>query len=418
VTATADQPTADETPESRTGGLLGAAVVVALLALLGFVNSTMVLVVLVIAFVVFMHELGHYLTARWTGMKATEFFLGFGPRIFSFRRGETDFGLKPILLGAYVKIIGMHNLDDVDASEENRTYRQQSYPRRILVASAGSLMHFAMAIVGLFVFLMVWGSPVIPDRDAWEVRDAPAAFRDGSPAFAGSSGVQAGDRILTIEGQSALEWGDFVEVVVANPGETVELVIERDGQELTLVVPVVVNPETGGGRIGIGAAQGAADYEDVGILGAAGSSFTTFFDMSWDALAAMGQIFSNLGELADRIVSPPNDPTANDNLETRPLSLVGAVQVGARDNLTREDRLRLFIGFNIFIGIFNLLPLLPLDGGHIAVATYERIREGRSGRRHMIDITRLMPITYAVVMFLVFFGLGALYLDIANPLNF
>jgi len=418
VTATADPPQTDDTPEKRTVGLVGAAVVLGLLVLLGFVNSTMVVVVLVIAFVVFMHELGHYITARWTGMKATEFFLGFGPRIFSFRRGETDFGLKPVLLGAYVKIIGMHNLDDVEADEEHRTYRQQSYPRRILVASAGSLMHFAMAIIALFVFLMAWGSPVLPDRDAWEVRDAPAVFGDGAPAYAGASGVLPGDRILTIDGHSARLWGDFVEVVVANPGETVELVLERDGEQLSLLVPVEVNPETGGGRIGIGLAQARENFEDVGVLEGIGTSFTTFSDMSWDAVEAMGQIFSNLGELIDRIVSPPNDPSANENLETRPLSLVGAVQAGASDSLTAEDRLRLFIGFNIFIGIFNLLPLLPLDGGHIAVATYERIREGRSGRRHMIDITRLMPITYAVVMFLVFFGLGALYLDIANPLSF
>ena len=129
-------------------------------------------------------------------------------------------------------------------------------------------------------------------------------------------------------------------------------------------------------------------------------------------------IFSNVGELIDRVFSPPNDPSANENLETRPLSLVGAVQLGADDDFGRGEQLLLFIGFNMFIGVFNLLPLLPLDGGHIAVATYERFREGRSGRRHMIDIARLMPLTYAVVMFLVFFGLGAIYLDIANPLDF
>ena len=129
-------------------------------------------------------------------------------------------------------------------------------------------------------------------------------------------------------------------------------------------------------------------------------------------------IVANLGEVADRILSPPNDPNANDNLETRPVSLVGVVQIGASDQLSGSERMQLFVAFNIFIGVFNLLPLLPLDGGHIAIATYERIREGSSGRRHLIDTARLLPFTYAVVAFLAFFGLGAIYLDLANPLGF
>ena len=94
----------------------------------------MLAVAMVIAFVVFAHELGHFVTARITGMKATEFFLGFGPRLFSFRRGETEFGIRPIIAGAYVKVVGMTNLDEVPPADEPRTYRQQTYPRRLLVA--------------------------------------------------------------------------------------------------------------------------------------------------------------------------------------------------------------------------------------------------------------------------------------------
>ena len=110
--------------------------------------------------------------------------------------------------------------------------------------------------------------------------------------------------------------------------------------------------------------------------------------------------------------------TANENLETRPLSLIGAVQIGASERFNNSERLLLFISFNMFVGVFNLLPLLPLDGGHLLVASYERVREGRSGKRYMVDISRLMPITYVVIIFLAFFGIGAIYLDIANPLNF
>ncbi len=409
MTATADPSSDVDEPGSKSAGMIGAALVLGALVLLGWFNTTMVAVVLVIAFVVFMHELGHFLTARWTGMKATEFFLGFGPRIFSFRRGETDFGLKPVLLGAYVKIIGMHNLDEVDPADEQRTYRQQSYPKRVLVASAGSLMHFGMAFVGLIMLFSVFGEPT------WVVREAPSTFLDGAAAPAGEAGVLPGDRVLTVDGRSAEDWGDFVDIVKGSGGETVSLLVERDGAERTIDVLVATDPETGSGRIGIAADE---DYRTTSLPSAVGSAFTSFFELIGQTLAAMWQIFSNIGELVDRVFSPPNDPSANANLETRPVSIVGAVQLGANDGFSPAMRMILFIQFNMFIGVFNLLPLLPLDGGHIVVATYERLREGRSGRRYMIDITRLMPITYAVVAFLVFFGLGTVYLDIANPVRF
>jgi membrane-associated protease RseP (regulator of RpoE activity) len=140
--------------------------------------------------------------------------------------------------------------------------------------------------------------------------------------------------------------------------------------------------------------------------------------MAWQSLRGIWHIASNFGDVLDRIFSAPNDPTVNENLETRPLSLIGAVQIGASEQFNNSERLLLFISFNMFVGVFNLLPLLPLDGGHLLVASYERVREGRSGKRYMVDISRLMPITYVVIIFLAFFGIGAIYLDIANPLNF
>ena len=142
---------------SQVRATLGLLAVVGLLVLLGLLSRPMLMVTLVIVFVVFAHELGHFITARITGMKATEFFIGFGPRLFSFRRGETEFGVKPILLGAYVKLVGMTNLDEVDAKDEARTYRQQSYPKRLLVAAAGSSMHFLMALVGLLTLFCFMG---------------------------------------------------------------------------------------------------------------------------------------------------------------------------------------------------------------------------------------------------------------------
>ncbi|NDF66968.1 MAG: RIP metalloprotease, partial [Actinobacteria bacterium] len=127
-----------------------AIIVVALLAWLGIKNPWSLVFVAGLIVSVFLHELGHYLTARRSGMKVTQFYMGMGPRIFSFRRGEVEFGLRALPVGAFVRIVGMNNLDDCDPKDEPRTYRQQSYPKRMLVITAGSLMHLLIAVV-LFV---------------------------------------------------------------------------------------------------------------------------------------------------------------------------------------------------------------------------------------------------------------------------
>ena len=399
----------------QTRPLFGLCGVAGALLLLGWVSKAMLVVALVIAFVVFAHELGHFIAARITGMKATEFFLGFGPRLFSFRKGETEFGVKPILAGAYVKLVGMTNLDEVEPGDESRAYRRQSYPKRLLVASAGSLMHFLLATLGLLVLFSLMGEPVVRE-DRWEVASVMEQNSDGSITAAASSGIRPGDRIASIDAVATTQWSELVEIVRDRPGKVVQIEVIRDGT--TFFVDTALGKDSEGrGLLGIGG-QKSTELIKYGPVSATQKTFTEFASMVGHSLQGIWSIVTNLGEVVDRILSPPNDPNANDNLETRPVSLVGAVQIGASDQLSGSERMQLFVAFNIFIGVFNLLPFLPLDGGHIAIATYERIREGSSGRRHIIDTSRLLPITYAVVAFLAFFGLGAIYLDIANPLGF
>jgi hypothetical protein len=144
--------------EVRGAGWRLGLLVAGVLALGLFTRTSLLVVILALVVMIFFHELGHYLTAKWSGMKVTEFFIGFGPKIWSFRRGETEYGLKAIPAGAYVRIIGMSNLEEVPPEEEVRTYRQQSYPKRMLVILAGSGMHFLMALVCIFA-LLISGTP-------------------------------------------------------------------------------------------------------------------------------------------------------------------------------------------------------------------------------------------------------------------
>ena len=397
------------------GNRLSVFVVLGLFFLLALVSKAMVVVVLIITFIVFMHESGHYLAARATGMKATEFFLGFGPRLFSFRRGETEFGVKPVLAGAYVKIIGMTNLDEVDPVDEPRTYRQKSYPKRVLVASAGSLMHFAMAFVAMFILLSVFGEPKV-EEGKWEVGLVVEESPGVGLSSAAEAGIRPGDRILAIGAQSTVLWEDLVTAVRSQPGALLPAAVERDGEVIELLVELD-STENGEGRLGI-SQRAVTSYETVSPLKSIFLAVSRLAEMAWQSLQGVWHIAANFDDVLDRIFSAPNDPAANENLETRPLSLIGAVQIGASERFNNSERLLLFISFNMFVGVFNLLPLLPLDGGHLLVASYERVREGRSGKRYMVDISRLMPITYVVIIFLAFFGIGAIYLDIANPLNF
>ena len=174
---------------------------------------------------IFLHELGHFVTARWTGMKATQFFLFMGPKLWSFRRGETEYGLAPIPLGAFVRIIGMNNLDEVAPEDEPRAYRNKSYPRRMLVITAGSIMHILIAIALIFARLR---------------RQRPARRRPAGSASAASSagypadsaGLQAGDIVLSIDGVSRRRADEFVDQIRSHSrATTVTLVIERDGAD-------------------------------------------------------------------------------------------------------------------------------------------------------------------------------------------
>ncbi|MGA1594899.1 MAG: site-2 protease family protein, partial [Ilumatobacteraceae bacterium] len=242
-------------------GGAGVAVIVALFAMLGFFSIWWLVFAVGLLVSVFLHELGHFATARWTGMKATQFFIGFGPRVWSFRRGETEYGVRALPLGAFVRIVGMNMMDDVEPSEEGRAYRSKSYPRRLLVISAGSIMHMVIALVLLSGVYTLSGQSVL--GDGAEVR----AVSEGLPAEVG--GVLPGDVILSVGGVEVIEGAPLGEAIVSHsPGDSVDVVVDRDGALLSLPVT-------------LGSYELVGGPDDVAFLGVSSSPLVDVVKRSW-----------------------------------------------------------------------------------------------------------------------------------------
>jgi membrane-associated protease RseP (regulator of RpoE activity) len=430
----ATSPVHDEQPSYETGGLR-LALLVGSLALVGVLwGVAAVAIILGVVVMIFLHELGHFATAKWSGMKVTEFFIGFGPRIWSFQRGETTYGVKVVPAGAYVRIIGMNNLDEADPADEPRTYRQQSFPKRLLVVSAGSIMHLIQAFVILVVLLGVVGVPAgtltAPRAEAWDVSEVVA------DSAAAQAGFEEGDRIVAVDGRPASSFDGLGDALGPHAvGDELTFTVERDGETLSVPAELGARPEdeaasgeVGTPFLGVGH-SGYYPVEDLSIGEAVVQAPGEMASFVGEATGAMVSFFSpsGLSDFADTVGRGAEDapagggsgsaqPAAEDD-GNRMISIYGAVRLGTQ--LSEEGWapvLLLFFTINIFIAILNMLPLPPLDGGHAAVAIYERVRS-RGGRRYHADMAKLLPLTYAVVMCLVLLGVTSLYLDIVNPID-
>ncbi len=392
-----------------------------------------------VAVMIFLHELGHFLTAKWAGMKVTEFFLGIGPKLWSFRRGETEYGIKAIPVVAYVRVVGMSNLEDVDPADEARTYRQQPYWRRMSVAVAGSTMHFLMVLLCIFLVLVFHGRPggtsLFPtEKQFLRAEDAAATapdwvviVTDGGPAQ--KAGIRSGDHLVSFDGEQVKNFDALKDLVLPRKGDTVPVVVERDGRERTIDVKIGArDDDESKGFLGVGPSLRPVHY---GVVDGAGRTFVEFGNGVVATVASVRQIFSPSGisDLADQVANPnttstseePTGSTTKPGEEAgprqRPVSIFGAIGIGA--DFLREGWIGLiyFLAIlNVFVGVFNLIPLLPLDGGHVAIATYERIRS-RKGRRYHADVAKLLPLTYVVVLALVLLGVASLYLDILDQVT-
>lgn len=375
---------------------------------------------------IMLHEAGHFATAKAFGMKATRFFLGFGPTLWSFRRGETEYGVKALPAGGFVKILGMTRLEDLAPADEPRAFYRQPASRRAIVLAAGSTMHFLIAIVLVYITLISVGDiatpkalPVVQDvaKCATATGDCTAGAA-ASPAVA--AGLQKGDRFVEINGQPVRSWTQLRDAVRNSPDKPVAVVVQRGGRQipLTMTPARITDPDT---------------HKQVGLLGVLPKTHVPSYSV-FTAVPRTGvllgtfvkQTFQVFGKLPHAV---------NQILENKPRDASGPASVIDVARLSGDiasaatgwgNRIGSFLlvvaSLNLFVGIFNLLPLLPLDGGHLAILGYEESRSRlyrRIGRRDPgpVDLLKVLPVAYAVIALFVGLSLVLLYAGVFQPIR-
>jgi len=362
---------------------------------------------------VMVHEFGHYITARKYGMWVSEFFVGFGKRIWSVQRGETEFGVKAIPAGGYCKIEGMSPSDELPEGQEDRAFYKASSAKKLVVLGAGSFLHFVLGFVLLFsLFAGIGTNQVLPVINEVVPNSAAQA-----------AGIQAGDEVISINGKKVTEWYKDVEVIRESKGSELTLVLNRNGEEITVNAAARLTDLDGTKRYVLGIVN------DVGLKRSG-----LFVSLKNSATVTQGflvESVNSLGKLPEKIPALWGATVRGEERDANGLvGVVGVARVSGEavgsDKLTPMERLATFVlivaSLNIFVGVFNLLPILPLDGGHMAVAIADSIRaffarlRGRP-RPAPIDVTVLTPITMVVFVVLATLTLLLLVADVINPVT-
>jgi membrane-associated protease RseP (regulator of RpoE activity) len=381
---------------------------------------------------VMLHETGHFALAKRFGMKVTRYFVGFGPTIWSTWRGETEYGIKALPLGGFVKIVGMHSLDDPeDPEDEPRSFRAHPAWQRILVLCAGSAMHFVLAL--LLVFGLALGVGIANDNVTQVGTVSPClpaslkAYNNGSCAGsqqkspAELAGLRVGDVVTAFDGRPVSNF-TFIQLTdlirPLPPGTQVTITVRRDGKLVNLHTKLGGIPGRTGSYLGIGS---AVVFQVANPLRAVEYSGSVFGQV----LAGSAQAVAQLPGALPKLFAKDRSSTAAGQVS----SVVGAAEATGAEVASNAGWqykvsfvLLLIASLNIFVGAFNMLPLLPLDGGHVAAIIYERIRAWFARLRGrpdpgLVNMAKLVPVSFSLFVVLIFFSLLLVLADIVNPIN-
>jgi len=395
-----------------------------------------VLFALAILISVALHECGHMWVARATGMKVRRYFVGFGPTLWSTRRGETEYGVKGVPLGGFCDIAGMTPVEELAPDEYDRAMYKQKTWKRVAVLFAGPGMNFVICLVLIYGIALAWGLPnlhpptnAVVGETGCVAKEVTAGKLDkcDGPGPAAQAGIRPGDVVVKV-GNTPVSTFDDMAAAVRKLQGTVPVVVQRDGTTITTYVQVqstqrfLTNGAKGGqpeaatvGAIGVGAVRLAPTH--YGVLTAIPATFAFAGDLTVEVGKALVTIPTKVGALVHAIGGGQRDPGT-------PMSVVGASIIGGD---TVDHGLWVAFWFflaqlNLILGAINLVPLLPFDGGHIAVAVFEKIRNMIRSARGMVaaapvNYLKLMPATYVVLVFVVGYMLLTVTADLVNPIR-
>ncbi|MEU4422187.1 M50 family metallopeptidase [Actinoplanes sp. NPDC024001] len=387
-----------------------------------------------------LHEAGHMLTAKRFGMRVKRYFVGYGPTVFSWRRNGTEYGLKAIPVGGFCKIAGMVPDDPVEPADRHRAMWRFPLWKRTVVMASGALTQFGLAIVALW-FAAAWVGvpnldyPQTPAQYAAQpaailvgdcvTPEAARACTSADPASpARAAGLRDGDVVTAVGGTAVSSFGDLVSAVQRSTPGPVEIAFTRDGRggTVTADLSAVQRPDPAGtvrttAALGVDLRISAPREITYGPAGAFGATVTYSGWLAGQTVEAAQRIPAKVPALWRSVTGDERDPDT-------PISVVGASLIGgeAASLGLWSTVLMIFIGLNVFMGLFNLVPLLPLDGGHIAIWWFERARSWLAARRGRpdpgrVDYYRLMPLTYAVILIGAAFTLLTVTADVVNPIT-
>jgi membrane-associated protease RseP (regulator of RpoE activity) len=385
-----------------------------------------------------LHECGHMWVARATGMKVRRYFVGFGPTLWSTRRpnrlGETEYGVKAIPLGGFCDIAGMTSIEELAPDERERAMYKQKTWKRAAVLAAGPGMNFLIGLVLIYAIAVVWGlpnlhpptTPIVGETACVKPEVAKGEYGQCTgPGPAALAGIKPGDTVVKI-GDTAVHSPEDVVAAVQPLDQPTPIVVQRDGKEITVVVNVTPTqrftsddaqaPATVG-AIGISATTRQVGPAQYNPLSAVPATFAFTGDLAVELGKSLAAIPTKIGALVHAIGGGERDP------ET-PISVVGASIIGGD---TVDHGLWVAFWFflaqlNFVLGAINLVPLLPFDGGHIAIAVFEKIRNMIRSARGMVaaapvNYLKLMPATYVILVVVVGYMLLTVTADLVNPIR-